>query len=63
MRQAADMPWPPTAGVPYRVDDAMGGSEVEVCVAGHVDFHYELVYPDGRAVPVRRTWPGAWRDA
>lgn len=25
MRRAADMPWPPTAGEPYRVDDAMGG--------------------------------------
>jgi len=33
MRQAHDMPWPPTAGEPYRIDDAMG-SFTEIVMPG-----------------------------
>src|ERR1700728_125982 len=43
-------------------DVIVGGSEVEVRVAGHVDFTYELVYPDGRTVPVWRTGVRHVRD-
>jgi len=33
MRRAAEMPWPPTAGEPYRVDDALG-SFTEIVMPG-----------------------------
>src|SRR5271169_5727597 len=43
-------------------DVGLGDPEVEVRVAGQVDFHYELVDPHGRSVSV---WPvpsGTFRD-
>jgi hypothetical protein len=45
------------------VDPGGTGRQLDIppAVAGHVDFKYQLVYPDGRAVPVRRTGLHGWQ--